>query len=207
MVFTLYIYKFYYTSVRGVQKLLSQPEGRSERDIGYSFQLAITAARKILIAYGTATAQSWLLDGKCGLSTYTLVTKISSKETTNRWWLNNLVTSLWPSQVSFGPASFPTRSNEERVCHILTMTCMIRRQINDKQSNYWAVIDSIFNQLHISVRDKHLIIYQIRPFFDINRYSLFQYTYTITNQNKPQRWKRINDSTLWKDDFFYAASK
>ena len=46
---------------RGIKKLLSQPEGRSERGIGYSFQLAITTARKILIAYGTATAQSWLL--------------------------------------------------------------------------------------------------------------------------------------------------
>ena len=44
---------------RSVKKLLSQPEGRSERGIGYSFQLAITTARKILIAYGTATAQSY----------------------------------------------------------------------------------------------------------------------------------------------------
>lgn len=49
------------------QKLLCQPGGRSERGIGYSFQLAITAPRKFLIGYGTATAQScwihvWLMN-------------------------------------------------------------------------------------------------------------------------------------------------
>jgi len=55
---TLYIIHFAVHLRGGIQKLLRQPKGRSERGIGYSFQLAITAPRKILIGYGTATAQS-----------------------------------------------------------------------------------------------------------------------------------------------------
>ena len=34
----------------------------SARGIGYSFQLAITTPRKLLIGYGTATAQSWRIE-------------------------------------------------------------------------------------------------------------------------------------------------
>ena len=48
----------YYASVEASRNCSGHPEGRPERVIGYSFQLAITTPRINLIGYGTATAQS-----------------------------------------------------------------------------------------------------------------------------------------------------
>ena len=74
----------------------SDPRGRSAqiatptvfqvvmRDIGKSFQLAITTSRLNLIDYGNATAQSWLLRDNYSCITHQVIHRC--------WFANILVT-------------------------------------------------------------------------------------------------------------------